>query len=345
MNVSIVGATGYGGVELIRFLNNHPQFKIKSLHTSSQFGRYLYEENSHLMHMKDKLEQIDPEAIAKKSDIVFLATPSGVSSQLISEFLDFDIKVIDLSGDLRLQTPGEYEHWYKKPAAPQHIIEEAVYGLAEWNAEAIRQATIVANPGCYPTASLLGLAPLFTEGLAGAAAEVIIDAKSGVSGAGKSLSSGTHYSEMNENFKIYKVNQHQHIPEIEQQLGRWSSDLQPITFNTHLVPMTRGIMATMYIKVNRETSNVELKDLYETVYEKHSFVRVQPLDHFPSTKQVYGSNFCDIGVTYDERTGRVTVVSVIDNLVKGAAGQAIQNANILMGLEETAGLWNSPLYP
>ncbi|MGE7183292.1 N-acetyl-gamma-glutamyl-phosphate reductase [Peribacillus sp. NPDC006672] len=345
MNISIVGATGYGGVELIRFLNNHPQFKIKSLHTSSQFGRNLYEENVHLMHMKDKLEEIDPEAIAKKSDIVFLATPSGVSSQLISEFSDLDIKVIDLSGDLRLQIPGEYEHWYKKPAAPQHVIEEAVYGLAEWNAEAIRHATIVANPGCYPTASLLGLAPLFTEGLAGAAAEVIIDAKSGVSGAGKSLSAVTHYSEMNENFKIYKVNQHQHIPEIEQQLGRWSSDLQPITFNTHLVPMTRGIMATMYIKVNRETSNVELKDLYETVYENHPFVRVQPLDRFPSTKQVYGSNFCDIGVTYDERTGRVTVVSVIDNLVKGAAGQAIQNANILMGLEETAGLWNSPLYP
>ncbi len=345
MNVSIVGATGYGGMELIRFLNNHPQFKIKSLHTSSQFGRNLYEENAHLMHMKDTLEEIDPEAIAKKSDIVFLATPSGVSSQLISEFSDLDIKVIDLSGDLRLQTPGEYENWYKKPAAPQHIIEEAVYGLAEWNAGAIKKAKIIANPGCYPTASLLGLAPLFTEGLAGADADVIIDAKSGVSGAGKSPSAVTHFSEMNENFKIYKVNQHQHIPEIEQQLGRWSSGLQPISFNTHLVPMTRGIMATMYIKVNRETSNVELKDLYETVYERHPFVRVQPLDSFPSTKQVYGSNFCDIGVDYDERTGKATVVSVIDNLVKGAAGQAIQNANILMGLEETAGLWNSPLYP
>nr|WP_207196283.1 N-acetyl-gamma-glutamyl-phosphate reductase [Peribacillus sp. TH14] len=344
VNVSIVGATGYGGVELIRFLNNHPHLKIKSLHTSSRFGRSLYEENAHLMHMKDKLEEIDPEAIAKKSDIVFLATPSGVSSQLISEFSDLNIKVIDLSGDLRLQTPGEYEHWYKKTAAPQHIIEKAVYGLAEWNAEEIRQSTIIANPGCYPTASLLGLAPLFTEGWA-TATDVIIDAKSGVSGAGKSLSSDTHYSEMNENFKIYKVNQHQHIPEIEQQLGRWSSDLQPITFNTHLVPMTRGIMATMYIKVNRQTSTAELRDLYETVYEDHPFVRVQPLDRFPSTKQVYGSNFCDIGVAYDERTGKVTIVSVIDNLVKGAAGQAIQNANILMGLEETAGLWSSPLYP
>ncbi|PJN86774.1 N-acetyl-gamma-glutamyl-phosphate reductase [Bacillus sp. mrc49] len=348
MFVSIVGATGYGGLELIRILNNHPQFKIKSLHTSSQFGRSLHEENAHLMHMKDKLEKIDPEAIAKNSDIVFLATPSGVSSQLISEFSDLDIKVIDLSGDLRLQIPGEYEYWYKKPAAPKPIIEEAVYGLSEWNAKAIKKSNIVANPGCYPTASLLGLAPLYTEGLAGAASDVVIDAKSGVSGAGKTPSAVTHFSEMNENFKIYKVNQHQHIPEIEQQLGRWSQGMQPIqpiTFNTHLVPMTRGIMATMYIKVDRQTSSEELVDLYKTVYEDHPFVRVQPLAQFPSTKQVYGSNFCDVGVAHDERTGKVTVVSVIDNLMKGAAGQAIQNANLLMGLEETAGLWNSPLYP
>ncbi|WP_285767596.1 N-acetyl-gamma-glutamyl-phosphate reductase [Peribacillus sp. SI8-4] len=348
MFVSIVGATGYGGLELIRILNNHPHLKIKSLHTSSRFGRSLYEENAHLMHMKDKLDEIDPESIAKSSDIVFLATPSGVSSQLISEFSDLDIKVIDLSGDLRLQTPGEYEYWYRKPAAPQAIIEKAVYGLPEWNAGSIKESIIVANPGCYPTASLLGLAPLYTTGLAGANSDVIIDAKSGVSGAGKSPSAVTHFSEMNENFKIYKVNQHQHIPEIEQQLGRWSQAMeriQPVTFNTHLVPMTRGIMATMYIQPNRQTSSSELVDLYKMVYENHPFVRVQPLDQFPSTKQVYGSNFCDIGVAQDERTGKVTVVSVIDNLMKGAAGQAIQNANLLMGLEETAGLWNSPLYP
>ncbi|MGE7602017.1 N-acetyl-gamma-glutamyl-phosphate reductase [Peribacillus sp. NPDC097675] len=344
MNVSIVGATGYGGLELIRFLNNHPHLHIESLHTSSQFGRSIHEDNPHLMHMKVKLEAIDPEKIAKTSDIVFLATPSGVSSQLISQFSDLDMKVIDLSGDLRLQAPGEYEHWYKKEAAPQSIIEKAVYGLAEWNADDIRQSTIIANPGCYPTATLLGLAPIFTEGWA-TGSDVIIDAKSGVSGAGKSPSVMTHYSEMNENFKIYKVNQHQHIPEIEQQLGRWSKDIQPISFNTHLVPMTRGIMTTMYVKLNRQTSTAELRDLYETIYEKHPFVRIQPLNHFPSTKQVYGSNFCDIGVAYDDRTGRATIVSVIDNLVKGAAGQAIQNANIVMGMEETTGLWNTPLYP
>ena len=294
--------------------------------------------------MDDTLEEIDAEKIAKTSDIVFLATPSGVSSKLISDFSELNIKVIDLSGDLRLQTPGEYETWYKKRSAPQHMIEKAVYGLTEWNEEEIGQADFIANPGCYPTATLLGLAPLFTEGWA-TGEDVIIDAKSGVSGAGKSLSAITHYSEMNENFKIYKVNQHQHIPEVEQQLKRWFSDTKPISFNTHLVPMTRGIMATMYVKVNRQTTTAEVRDLYETVYANHPFVRVQPLGKFPSTKQVYGSNFCDIGVDYDERTGKVVIVSVIDNIVKGAAGQAIQNANIMMGLEETAGLWSAPLYP
>ena len=344
MNVSIVGATGYGGLELIRFLGNHPNMKISSLHTSSQFGRNIHEENAQLMHMDYTLEAIDAEKIAKQSDIVFLATPSGVSAKLIAEFADLDLKVIDLSGDLRLQTVGEYEKWYKKDPAPQHIIEKAVYGLAEWNKEQIEQADIISNPGCYPTATLLGLAPLFTEGWA-TGEDVIVDAKSGVSGAGKSPSANTHYSDMNENFKIYKVNQHQHIPEVEQQLTRWFAGTKPISFNTHLVPMTRGIMSTMYVKVNRQTSTKEVRDLYETVYANRPFVRVQPLGKFPSTKQVYGSNFCDIGVDYDERTGRVVIVSVIDNIVKGAAGQAIQNANILMGLKETAGLWSAPLYP
>lgn len=344
MNVSIVGATGYGGLELIRLLGNHPNFKITSLHTSSQSGRKISEENAHLMHIDYTLEEIDAEAIAKKSDIVFLGTPSGVSAKLISQFSDLDLKVIDLSGDLRLQTPGEYEKWYKKEAAPQPIIDKAVYGLSEWNKEMIQQADIIANPGCYPTATLLGLAPLFTEGWA-TGEDVIVDAKSGVSGAGKTPSATSHYSEMNENFKIYKVNQHQHIPEVEQQLKRWYPGTQPISFNTHLVPMTRGIMSTMYVKVNREITSEQLRDLYQTVYENHPFVRIQKLGQFPSTKQVFGSNFCDIGVDYDERTGKVVIVSVIDNLVKGAAGQAIQNANIIMGLKETAGLWSAPLYP
>ncbi|MFJ7976072.1 N-acetyl-gamma-glutamyl-phosphate reductase [Peribacillus sp. NPDC096379] len=343
MNVSIVGATGYGGLELIRLLKNHPNMKIASLHTSSKFDRKISESHTHLLHEDFVLEEINPEKIADKSDIVFLATPSGVSAELVSAFSQVNVKVIDLSGDLRLKTPGEYEKWYKKTAAPQKIIDSAVYGLTEWNAQHIKEANVIANPGCYPTATLLGLAPLFTEGLV--AGDVIVDAKSGVSGAGKSPSDMTHFSDMNENFKIYKVHEHQHIPEIEQQLSVWSQKIEPITFTTHLVPMTRGIMATMYVKVNKRISTQELYDLYQTTYNSHPFVRIQRAGQFPVTKQVYGSNFCDIGMAYDERTGKVTIVSVIDNLVKGAAGQAIQNANIMMGLEETAGLSTIPIYP
>ncbi|WP_110929070.1 N-acetyl-gamma-glutamyl-phosphate reductase [Bacillus massiliglaciei] len=344
MKVSIVGATGYGGLELIRFLDKHPHFEISSLHTSSKFDQYIYEENPQLAHINMRLEKIDPKRIAEQSDLVFLATPSGVSSELIGAFSGLDIKVIDLSGDLRLKEPGVYEKWYGKSPAPQAAIQAAVYGLAEWNREEIQQAQIIANPGCYPTATLLGLAPLLTEGFA-TGEDIVVDAKSGVSGAGKSPSADTHYSEMNENFKIYKVNRHQHIPEVEQQLRRWSPQAGPISFNTHLVPMTRGIMATMYIKANKETAAEELANLYESVYKQHPFVRISKPGQFPSTKQVYGSNFCDIGLDYDERTNKITVVSVIDNLVKGAAGQAIQNANIIMGLDETAGLMNNPIYP
>lgn len=316
--------------------------KIASLHTSSKFDRKISDEHTHLLHEDFVLEDINPEKIADTSDIVFLATPSGVSAELVSDFSKLNVKVIDLSGDLRLKTPGEYEKWYKKTAAPQKVIDSAVYGLSEWNANQIKEANIIANPGCYPTAVLLGLAPLFSEGLV---KDVIIDAKSGVSGAGKSPSEMTHFSDMNENFKIYKVHEHQHIPEIEQQLSTWQQNMQPITFTTHLVPMTRGIMATMYVQVNKHFSTQELYDLYQTIYESHPFVRIQRVGQFPVTKQVYGSNFCDIGMAYDERTGKVTIVSVIDNLVKGAAGQAIQNANIMMGLDETAGLSTIPIYP
>ncbi|CAH0344458.1 N-acetyl-gamma-glutamyl-phosphate reductase [Bacillus sp. CECT 9360] len=344
MKVSIVGATGYGGLELIRLLENHPHFEIASLHTSSTPGRQIYEENPHLMHKEYTLAKINPEEIRKKSELVFLATPSGISSELATVFNELGMKVIDLSGDLRLKNSEVYEKWYQHSPAPPEIIQKAVYGLSEWNAGVIRQAQIIANPGCYPTATLLGLAPLYTEQWA-VGSDVIVDAKSGVSGAGKSPNAATHYSEMNENFKIYKVHQHQHIPEIEQQLTQWFEGSQPISFSTHLVPMTRGIMSTMYVKLRRQTSTAELVDLYKTVYEDHPFVRIQPQGNFPCTKQVYGSNFCDIGVAFDERTNKATIVSVIDNLMKGAAGQAVQNANILFGVEETAGLKNIPVYP
>lgn len=344
MKVSIVGATGYGGLELIRLLKMHPKFTITSLHTSSKFGEPIHNEYAHLLHEEYLLNKIDPEKIAKQADVVFLATPSGASSELVASFKNLDIKVIDLSGDLRLKTPGEYEKWYKRTPAPADLLSKAVYGLSEWNADQIKDAEILSNPGCYPTATLLGLAPLYKEGLA-SGEDVIVDAKSAVSGAGKSPTDATHFSTMNENFKVYKVHNHQHIPEIEQQLGIWSEKSKPISFTTHLVPMTRGIMVTMYVKLLQKMTTEQLHKLYIETYQNHPFVRIQPIGSFPATKQVYGSNFCDIGVAYDERTQKVTIISVIDNLVKGAAGQAIQNANLMMGYEETSGLMTLPLYP
>ena len=344
MNISIIGASGYSGLELVRILGNHPHFEIASLHSSSKAGESISAENPHLMHSGYVYEPIDPEAIAEKSSIVFLATPSGVSAELTPQLMETGIKVIDLSGDLRLADPGQYTEWYKKEPAPAETLERAVYGLSEWNREQIEGADLIANPGCYPTASLLGLAPLLIENLC-RKNSIVIDAKSGLSGAGRSATAATMYSEMNENFKIYKVHQHQHIPEIEQQAAIWQEDAGVIEFNTHLVPMTRGIMATIYAELTEKATTEKLLDLYRSMYDKHPFVRISPKGTYPCTKQVSGSNYCDIGVSVNERTGRVTIVSVIDNLLKGAAGQAVHNANILCGFEETAGLQQTPLFP
>ncbi|WP_019240469.1 MULTISPECIES: N-acetyl-gamma-glutamyl-phosphate reductase [Bacillus] len=343
MNVSIIGASGYSGLELIRLLNNHPKFNIVSLHSSSKAGQFIHGENPHLMHITQKFQEIDPNEIAKNSDLVFLATPSGVSAKLAQSLVDTGIKVIDLSGDLRLKKDGLYKEWYKKEAAPSETIEKAVYGLSEWNTENIQKAQVIANPGCYATAVLLGLAPLSQQQLI-KKNSIIIDAKSGVSGAGRTASLGSMYTEVNENLKIYKVHEHQHIPEIEQQLKWWNDD-SIIEFSTHLTPMTRGIMATMYVELMENHNTKQLIDLYKQAYERHPFVRIQEEGFFPSTKQVSGSNFCDIAVSVNERSSRVTIVSVIDNLMKGAAGQAVQNANLMCGFAETTGLMFVPQFP
>lgn len=275
---------------------------------------------------------------------MFLAAPPGVSSELTPQLADAGIPVIDLSGDLRIQEPAEYEKWYKRTAAPKEVIHEAVYGLAELNQKQIQQAKLIANPGCFPTAVLLGLAPLAQKKLLNESF-VIVDAKTGVSGAGRKASMGTHFSELNDNFKIYKVNEHQHTPEIEQALQEWQPGLGPISFSAHLVPMTRGIMATMYTQLTSDLSADDLHDLYSEFYQNSYFLRVRPKGQYPQTKEVYGSNFCDIAVTLDERTNRVTIVSVIDNLMKGAAGQAVQNFNLMNGWNEETGLTMTPIYP
>ncbi|HEX7064470.1 MAG TPA: N-acetyl-gamma-glutamyl-phosphate reductase [Bacillales bacterium] len=345
MDIGIVGATGYGGADLIRILRNHPEVDNLKLYSSSQSGESIQNSFPHLQRLSEvRLQDINPGLMGKSLDVVFMATPAGISSELTPELLKEGLRVIDLSGDFRIKDSNIYEEWYRKKPAPVQWVEKAVYGLTEWNKRAVTDAQLLANPGCYPTATLLGLLPLVQRSLL-EESSVIIDAKTGVSGAGRGFSAAAHFSETNENFKIYKVNRHQHTPEIEQELARWNGRAEPVTFSPHLVPMTRGIMATMYAKLTDAVTEEEVRKIFQDSYQQAPFVSVRKAEDFPETKQVYGSNQCDIGVSYDDRTGRIMIVSVIDNLMKGAAGQAVQNFNVMFGFEETAGLDFLPVYP
>lgn len=345
LRAAIIGATGYGGVEVIRFLLAHPNVEITSVISSSTAGTPIADGYPHLNEiMVGNLDGIDVEQMKQKSDVVFLATPHGVAAELAPKLVDAGLKVIDISGDFRLKSGEVYEKWYKhKPADPAYV-EKAVYGLSEVFDSEVRDATFISNPGCFPTATLLGLVPLVSKGWADLSS-IIIDAKSGVSGAGRGLGLTYHYSEMNENFLAYKLNKHQHTPEIEQVLSRVAGEEVVVSFTTHLVPMTRGILSTMYVKLNGNHSEDEIIEMYRQYYEGRRFVRIRQKGQWPATKQVWGSNYCDIGFSLDERTERLTIISVIDNVVKGAAGQAIQNLNLMMGWEESTGLAFTPVYP
>lgn len=345
MNVSLVGATGYGGVELIRLLHQHPVFKLNAIYSHSKGGESIRSYFPHLLGLLELImDDIDPAAIKAKSDLVFLAVPAGISRDWSKKLREVGLKVVDLSGDFRLEDLEEYKKWYKKEPISPEELDGVVFGLADVAIEDIRTAEFISNPGCYPTASLLGLYPLAKHGLI-VPGSVIIDAKSGVSGAGRGASLGTLFCEVADNLKIYKVNSHQHTPEIEQQLNKWDPSIGVITFETHLIPMNRGIMATEYVELVTAMTTQELHALYMDVYKDTPFVRVRPIGEFPATKEVQGSNFCDIGVSVNPRTGKALIVSVLDNLVKGAAGQAIQNANIWTGQDPRAGLDLVPMYP
>jgi N-acetyl-gamma-glutamyl-phosphate reductase len=345
IRAAVVGSTGYGGVELIRFLLKHPLVDITSVISSSNAGAPFAEGFPHLSEIiMDRLDAIDVALIRSKADVVFTATPHGISSALVPRFLEAGLKVIDLSGDFRLKSGEVYEQWYKHKPADEALLAKAVYGLAEVFGDQCRDVDFISNPGCYPTAALLGLIPAVAAGWIDPKT-IIIDAKSGVSGAGRGLGLSVHYSEINENFLAYKVNKHQHLPEIEQALG-WIAGQEVITtFTTHLVPMTRGILCTTYASLTEQRTEADFIQLYREYYNGRPFVRIRPQGKLPATKEVWGSNYCDIGFSTDPRTGRVTIVSVIDNLVKGAAGQAIQNLNLMMGWDEAAGLDMAPVYP
>ncbi|WP_146548825.1 N-acetyl-gamma-glutamyl-phosphate reductase [Rummeliibacillus suwonensis] len=343
MQVGIIGATGYGGLELLRFLYNHSEIEKIHLFSSSEDGVSFSNKYTHLRRIIDQpLQKIEPEAL-QKLDVIFTSTPSGVSSKLIPEVLTEHIKVIDLSGDFRIKNTEDYEKWYKLPSAPQPFIDKSVYGLTEWNRKEIKKANLIANPGCYPTAVLLSLLPLLHDDLIDSE-NLIIDAKSGISGAGNKPNANNHFCEANDSTAIYKINQHQHIPEIEQAMAMFAHKDSPITFSTHLVPMNRGIMATSYAKLKEGVSKEDLLQSLHNKYDQNSFIRIIEKTSKVSTSQVRGTNYCDIHINVDERTGRATIISVIDNLVKGAAGQAIQNMNVMFGLEETTGLTQIPIW-
>ncbi|MFD2172277.1 N-acetyl-gamma-glutamyl-phosphate reductase [Tumebacillus lipolyticus] len=343
MNVAVIGATGYTGLELVRMLLQHPTLKLTYVSSDSQAGAMLTKVYPHLKGLvRHTLQRAEAKEIAEVADLVFTALPSGLSTEIVPELLDTGLKVIDLAGDHRL-TQADYRQWYQKNPPAQATLATAVYGLPELQADKIAQADLIANPGCYPTATLLSLLPLVQQGLI-ETDTLIVDAKSGVSGAGKALSAATHYVEVNENFKAYKVGTHQHIPEIEGVLAQAAGHEVILSFTTHLVPMTRGILITAYAKLTENRSTADLLALYEQAYADHPFVRICEAGRMPETKEVAGSNFCDIGLRVDPRTQRVTVIGVIDNLVKGAAGQAIQNANLIAGLDQTTGLIAAPFY-
>ncbi len=345
IKAGIMGATGYVGSELVRILSHHPEVEIKAL-TSEHHNKQLYHSIYNNFNNICDLSCLEPqlEMLASSVDVIFLALPHGVSSSLISENLLKKVKVIDLSADFRLKSSKAYEEWYKIEIHSKCLLKTAVYGLSEWNRQEISTAKLIANPGCYPTCVLLSLLPLVREGLL-KLDNVIVDAKSGVSGAGRNLNLATHFSECNENVKAYNILSHRHIPEIEEQLKDKNNSLINVIFIPHLVPMNRGILCSCYLNLKESLNIVEIREIFDKYYKKEFFIRLTKNGVFPETRWVKGSNYCDIGVALDERTGKLIVIGAIDNLFKGAAGQAVQNMNIMFNFKETEGIKSIPMFP
>jgi N-acetyl-gamma-glutamyl-phosphate reductase len=337
IKVGIVGGSGYTGEILVGMVLRHPEAKLVFVTSESHKNEKVSDVYPHLEGICDlSYKAPDIDKLAGDADIIFLALPNGMAMNIAPKILDAGAKVIDLSADYRFKDAKVFKDWYKIDHSSTDLLGKAVYGLPE--IENVKGAKLVANPGCYATASILGLYPLVKLGIIDPGS-IVVDAKSGVSGAGKSLTDDTHFPNCNEGISAYKVASHRHTPEIEQELGEGIN----ITFTPHLVPMTRGILATIYAKANKPVDEGKLTKSYMDFYKGKPFIRV--LDKLPSTKYVYGTNYCDIAVKYDKRANNIIVLSAIDNLVKGASGQAIQNMNIMFGLRETAGLEQIAIYP
>lgn len=344
MKVSVIGATGYAGAELLAILIRHPQVNLKHITSESHTGKKISELYPHLRGICDlTLESLsDIEIIGKYSDFIFIALPHGHAMDVGLKLENLPVRIIDLGADYRFSDVSIYEEWYKVPH--KHKAAKRVYGLAEIYRNEIRDAKIIGNAGCFTTASILALAPLVKHHLIDANS-IIVDAASGVSGAGRGLKLGNHFPELYDNFKAYNVAHHRHTPEIEQALKELGGEETIINFTPHLVPMSRGILATCYATLKENISGEMIDAAFHKMYGGEKFIRLLGRDAYPETKFVRGSNYCDIGWHIDERTRRVIILSAIDNLVKGAAGQAVQNFNIAAGFSEDTALDVAPIYP
>ncbi len=345
IKAGIIGATGYAGEELVRILLRHPDVEIV------WYGSRSYVDQPYADVYRNFFKLVEADCfdddlpqLAKEADVIFTATPQGYLASVMTEELLGQVKFIDLSADYRLKDVQVYEQWYKIEHKSPQFLEEAVYGLCEIHREDIKKARLVANPGCYTTCSILTAWPLVKEGLIDADT-LIIDAKSGVSGAGRSAKTANLFSEVNESIKAYGVTTHRHTPEIEEQLSLAAGRPLTLSFTPHLVPMNRGILVTAYASLKEGVTEQDLRDALEKQYQNEPFIRILPKGVCPETRWVEGSNYVDINVLVDKRTNRAILMGAIDNLVKGAAGQAVQNMNLMFGLSETAGLDLVPLFP
>ncbi len=341
--VAVVGATGYTGLELVRLLHQHPLMEVVDVTSESYSGKAYGDVFPGMRGICDlELLPFDPDRVADVADMAFVCLPHGSSMKATSELVRRGLKVVDLSGDFRFRDRSLYELWYRVSHTAPELLEGAVYGLPEIFRDAIAESRLVANPGCYATSVILALYPLVSGGFVRGV--VVADCKSGVTGGGRKLNQRFHFPECNESFMAYSVSGHRHNPEMEDVLRRATGIEVNILFVPHLVPMNRGILSTIYVELAESVDVGAVERAFRDTYDKEPFVRVYPAGELPTTKDVRGTNFCDIGFIYREDAKRLVIVSAIDNLVKGASGQAVQNANIMLGIDETTGLSKAPLW-
>ena len=348
VRVGLVGITGYTGMELLRMLSTHSQLIVTMVTSRSESGKTLGEYHPFLKDTRygDLLiSEPDIKALSKACDLVFLAVPHGTAMEMAAKLLEAKVKVVDLSADFRLKDVSVYEDWYGVKHTASKLLSEAVYGIPEINSRLIKKARLVANPGCYPSATILGLFPALKNRLIRPQG-IIVDAKSGTTGAGRGAKVGSLFCEVSDNFKAYNVGIHRHTPEMEQELTKFTSKKEmKISFSPHLLPINRGILATMYAPLREGVTEERVFGVYETAFDRHPWLRLMPKGKLPDVRNVRGSMYCDVGLVVDQRAGRLIVISVIDNLCRGASGQAIANANLMSGLRMDVGMHDVPFVP